>query len=135
MIAYALLFILITANAVLDAALLRSGKTIDAIGHWQRFALRYVALSLLACWSFGFDGVNFGWQIFSLLLYFSAIFWIAFDALLNLMWGKPLWYVGNTAATDAVFSPKWTQFVAKGAYLAFTYWLHYIHFDFTIFRP
>jgi hypothetical protein len=37
------------------------------------------------------------------LLLFPFIFWVFFDATLNVLWGRDIFYIGNTAITDKFF--------------------------------
>ena len=51
----------------------------------------------------------------------AAVWWLVFDLLVNLLGGRPLFHMGRTASTDAVFSTYLEKAVVQGIVLILSY--------------
>lgn len=86
-------------SAVIDQSKIEHGKTIN---HKTNFIIRVCVALILA---FIFHYPNYLKMIAGMLL-MGAIFWLVFDLLLNLLRGKHLFYVGETAYIDRLFTNR-----------------------------
>lgn len=100
-------------NAKVDADLIELRK--QSPNHGRNYVIRGVVLILLAL----------AFKPFLPLLLFNAVlFWILFDAILNELRGKELFYVGGTAWHDKLFQKSpYLQVMVKVLVLALSIFL------------
>ena len=115
--AFVLLAVVIISEAIFDFYVISKGKQITGAGHWFRFMGRACAMWFVAHHAYDFLP-HMGPKAGALMVFMGAIFWVAFDALLNILRGFPLVYVGQSAMLDRIFNPPGLQFVAKAVVLA-----------------
>ena len=99
-----ILILLIGTNSLYDWYKInkakKNGKT--HIFHPSRFLVRFIVIAFNASLFVGFDPDR-AWEVAKLMLLQSAIFWLVFDLVLNVLRGLPIDYVGETANADSLF--------------------------------
>jgi hypothetical protein len=115
--AFVLLVVIIISEAIFDFFVISKGKQITGVGHWFRFMGRACAMWFVAHHAYDFHP-DMGLKAAGLMVLMGAIFWAAFDALLNILRGLPIVYVGKSAMLDRIWQPPGLQFVAKAVVLA-----------------
>ena len=92
------------ASAFYDGTEWKEGRYIGTKGHLARATIRLVIFSFLAALNVDASiGPHASASIILHLFIMSAVWWIAFDILVNVFANKPFHRVGTSAFTDRIF--------------------------------
>lgn len=117
-----ILITLIGTNALIDWYRIEKLKqTFTKKMYLVKTITRVLVMAINTYLYFQITGFRFdAWEAVGNIGVQSSVFWLLFDHLLNLLRGKPFFYLGKTAPTDTAFDNISEQYILKIAYLIFT---------------